>query len=153
MRAAAIAALAGLGLAGCAMQETSPEPVSVFSLSRGDCFSTDAEHTAAFVTPCSEPHLFEVTDVHPVEGDAFPGDEALQALTDELCPAAFADYTGGAPAASDSWAAMGFAPGEAGWDEQDDREIVCVVTPGDGAETSDSAQGVPSDYPTPEGTP
>lgn len=145
-----VALLATLTLAGCA--PNGEEPVSIFELSAGDCFTPDDENTAAFRQPCAEPHMYEVSEVHPLDGDDYPGDEAVQDLVDEFCPAAFALVTGEVPAASEDYGSMAFTPSFEGWNEQGDRSIVCVVTPLYEDTKSGSAAAVPSEAPTPEGT-
>ncbi|MGO1542819.1 MAG: septum formation family protein [Gulosibacter sp.] len=143
----------GALLSGCAVQDEENEPISIFETGAGDCFTADEGNAFAYVVSCSEPHLYEVTTVVAVDGDSFPGDEAIQQLIDENCPQAFADFTGEAPATSTDWSSMAFAPSEGGWNEQGDRNIVCVVTPSNGEAASESAEGVTSEDPTPEGTP
>lgn len=146
--------LAVLGtLTGCAAENEALEPVSIFTTEVGDCFTTDADRTAAFLVSCDAPHVYEVSAVHPLDEGEYPGDDAVQALTEEICPDAFSSYTGGASAASADHASKAFAPTEAGWNEQGDREIICVVTSLYGSSETGSAKAVTWQGTSPEGTP
>ena len=42
--------------------------------------------------PCSEPHDFEVYAAVPLTGDAFPGDDAVDAQADDLCGRVFGPF-------------------------------------------------------------
>lgn len=115
-------------LSGCAAPGDEAEPISIFDTEVGDCFTTDEDHTAAFIVPCTEPHMYEVSALHPIDVEEYPGDDTVQTLADETCPEAFLAYTGEVDTASTEWASMAFAPSEPGWEEQEQRQIVCVVT-------------------------
>ncbi|KAB1643530.1 septum formation family protein [Gulosibacter chungangensis] len=137
----ALALLPGLALlSGCAAPADEAEPIAIFHTEVGQCLNPDQDQTAAFIVPCDQPHLFEVTAVHPIEVADYPGDETIQTLVDETCPDAFFDYTGQAAAASTEWGSVAFAPRGSDWEEQDQRNIVCAVTSLDGEPASGSAK-------------
>ncbi len=61
---------------------------------------------------CSEPHDGEVIAVFDIEGDAYPGDEALLQMAAERCPSEASKYL---YASEDSW------------DESGRREVACIA--------------------------
>ncbi|MDJ1369938.1 septum formation family protein [Gulosibacter molinativorax] len=129
-----------LVLTGCAANDEGTRTVPLFDAEVGECFTTDDEQTTAFVAPCEVEHTYEVAEAHLVEGETYPGDEAIQQQADRVCPEAFLAYTDEPAAASTTWTSMAFAPGEAGWTESNNHSILCVVTPLNGEQATGSAK-------------
>jgi hypothetical protein len=89
----ALAVLAGVLLAACSG--------NVFDLAIGDCFD-DGDMVIGGVeeigdvpmVECSEPHDNEVYAVVTVDGDEFPGEQAIQNTADDMCLEAFDGFVG-----------------------------------------------------------
>ena len=111
-----------------------------FALRVGDCL-TYAEEVPAEVSeeepeleevssvptvPCGDEHDSEVYAAHDLEGEEFPGDDAIIASADELCFADFQPFVG--TAYDDSTLDFTFlAPTATSWEYADDREVLCIV--------------------------
>ncbi|GGA59280.1 hypothetical protein GCM10011490_06590 [Pseudoclavibacter endophyticus] len=134
-------AAAGAALAGCAQAaDTSPVEKPITQLEAGDCFDTDAEFTTALVYPdCSAEHLFEAHHVEELDGDTFPGDDVVQRRANEVCDEQFQVFTGQPVSQNADYASMFLGPTEDSWMTEDDRAVVCVVMPADGAARGGSA--------------
>jgi len=99
----------------------------VFLLTVGDCFN-DPNVDEIFDVPivdCSEPHDYEVFGEFDLEGDAFPGEDALFAQADEGCLAAFQPYIG-VPFEQSTLSFSYYVPTEQSW-ISGDRLVSCLV--------------------------
>lgn len=135
-------ALAAVALltTGCTSPADPPVQKPISQLAQGDCFDTDAEFTTAIVYPdCSSPHLYEAHYLEELEGDPFPGDDAVTARANEVCDAKFLEFIGESVSQSTTYASVFLGPTEESWMTEDDRAIVCVVMPMDGQATEGSA--------------
>lgn len=104
-----------------------------FGYGPAECFDLAADAVDLSETApadCEGPHTSEVIGTHDLEGDAFPGDEAIEETFGELCPRTFTVYVG-SDVESSSLTMWYVAPNEATW-ALGDRELVCVVESGDG---------------------
>lgn len=146
-RAFAIVTLsaAGLALSGCSLLpsltggETATrddsgevvegnESTDVFTLQVGDCLNdATAEDTVETIptVPCTEPHDSEIYASILMEGDIFPGTDAVIAEADAACLDAYAAFTGIEYADSIYYYSYYF-PTEGSW-EGGDREILCTI--------------------------
>jgi hypothetical protein len=91
---------------------------------------------------CAAPHAVEVfaQTQHPAAvREPYPGDEALGGFADQQCAGAFAGYVG-RDFDSSSLSYWMFYPDDQGW-KANDREILCVLGPSDGAPLTRPAQG------------
>ncbi|MEU2201854.1 septum formation family protein [Isoptericola sp. NPDC019482] len=110
-----------------------------FGYGQGECFdlAVDAVDLSEIApADCEGSHTSEVIGTHDLEGDAFPGDEAIEETFNELCPRTFTVYVG-SDIASSSLTMWYVAPNEATW-ALGDRELVCVVEKGDGSQLTGS---------------
>ena len=106
---------------------------SVYSLEVGDCFddppSQAAEVEGVDEASCSESHDNEVYSVadHPASGDApYPDADALDAYSSGYCLSVFETYVG--IDYQESRLEIGyFFPLRDGWEDADDREVVCFL--------------------------
>jgi len=115
---------------------------NVFNLEVGQCFNDpDAvdEVSDVPIVECDVPHDNEVYYLFDLPDGAFPGISSVQASADEGCLAQFETYVGQTyvDSALGYWALY---PTEGSW-EQDDREIVCVLSDWNGGKLSGSMQG------------
>lgn len=149
----AVAAILGatVVLAACA---SGGEKAPILSIGSGTCFTADESSRTAFIVPCTEPHLYEVTGRITLDEGDFPGDAALTERAQQECPIRFTAYTGTEPALSSDLVSLAFTPSATGWSDNGDRTIVCVASPASGSPVSTSAarQSAPADV-APSGAP
>ena len=107
--------------------------VGVFALNVGDCVlnSTETEVQALQAVPCADEHDLEVFALFDMPEGDFPGDAAVDSAADAGCLQRFDAYVGLAYADS-VYAFTYLTPLESGWNEIDDREIVCMLARIDG---------------------
>jgi hypothetical protein len=107
----ALALVALLALAAC------EEGESLLDLEVGDCIvspGADAEEIDAErvrTVDCSDPHDGEVVALFDVEGDDFPGEDALFDMASDGCPSEGSAY---------------IYPTEDSWNEVGSRQITCI---------------------------
>jgi hypothetical protein len=110
---------------------------SVFTLRQGECMN-DASASDAIdgdtdsveqvrKRPCSEPHKYEIYHVHRVEDAQYPGQAAIETLSEKVCLENFVSFVGREYEESDLNYQM-LWPTQSGWDEENDREIVCMLS-------------------------
>ena len=119
---------------------------NVFELAVGDCFDDgemavgDLEEVEDVpLVECSEPHDNEVYAVVTVDGEVFPGEQAIQAQADEVCRDAFDPFVGLGSESS----ALDFGwlvPTADSW-EMGDRVIACFVYRMDLGKVSGTLEG------------
>lgn len=110
-----------------------PGALDVFGVRVGDCLDLDVtDATAAQVTdlaavPCSQPHRHEVFHVGEVTGfDVYPGPSELSSASDGMCLGAFEDYVG-VPYLDSDVQFTYLYPSLASWQDEEDREVVCIL--------------------------
>lgn len=84
------------------------------------------------VVACGEQHSHEIYSVPLVEDDVYPGFEALESFAQAACLRDFEVYVGISAFDSElfySW----IVPTLTSWDEEDDREVLCVAGMRNGA--------------------
>lgn len=133
---ASAAALAGL-LAGCSDGVGgSDAEVTALQLRTGQCFNAPDEPRRldeVDTVPCAEPHENEVfaTFEHPGGPDvAYPGEDEIAAFAESGCADRFEGYVG-APQAGSGLAVGTVFPREESWEEAGDRQVACVLRPGE----------------------
>lgn len=145
-----------LALAGCSDSEPERDPegvvtetaagADVFALKVGDCtmgFNEDTEVAEVDIVPCDQPHVDEYYASVIVEGDAYPGDEAMWAQADTECAAQFETFVGIPYQDSQTLWLSYLTPTQDSW-EDGDREILCSVYEdgaAEGALTTGSLKG------------
>lgn len=106
---------------------------------QGDCFDLPYEATTLEeISPadCDTPHTSEVVGVHTLEGDTFPGTDAIETSFEDLCSRSFTVYVG--IGYEDSSLSMYYiGPDETTWGFGD-RQMLCVVENPDGTPLEDS---------------
>lgn len=100
----------------------------VFTLQVGDCLNEVSSDLVSEVpvVPCSEPHDEEIFFEFRLDGDTYPGVEAIDKAADEACNREFETFVG----MSYQESALGwyrYAPTEEGWDQLNDRVVQCVI--------------------------
>ncbi len=102
----------------------------------GTCLRFDdtvgAEVTELPTVGCGEPHTHEIYAVFESAEAVYPGFEALEDVALTQCLDAFDDYVGISPFESSlvySW----LVPTLNSWNQEDDRESICVVSTSNGA--------------------
>ncbi len=108
-------------------------------LAGGECLSpfTNAWAQTFTVVDCTTPHIGQLTARLPVDGDAYPGAEALATQAADQCQSDAALNASAAAAVGDVQVQGSYAPDQATWD-QGDRFISCFVTRSSGQELTAS---------------
>jgi hypothetical protein len=117
--------------------------VGSLRLKVGDCLGAEVigEVESVPVVPCSESHNSEIFHSFDLVGDVFPGEEATSKLAQEGCVAEFDAFIGLAFAES-VWDITLLHPTEQSWNDVNDRQVRCGVSPVSGEATVGSARGV-----------
>ncbi len=107
---------------------TAAGTVAIDNLAVGDCVESvdnEGSHMSVDVVPCDEPHDNEVFARFDVPGDAWPGEEAVEADAEAGCWDALLEY---APTAYDDpdVTLFHFYPTALSWADGD-REIICLT--------------------------
>lgn len=108
-------------------------------LAGGECLSpfTNAWAQTFTVVDCTTPHIGQLTARLSVDGDAYPGAEALATQAADQCQSDAALNASAAAAVGDVQVQGSYAPDQATWD-QGDRFISCFVTRSSGQELTAS---------------
>jgi hypothetical protein len=98
-------------------------------LAGGECLSpfTNAWAQTFTVVDCATPHIAQLTARLAVEGDTYPGAEALATRAADQCQSDAALNASAAAAVGDVQVQGSYAPDQASWD-QGDRFVSCFVT-------------------------
>ena len=107
---------------------TEPASISVFDVQVGDCLESveaDAQTSSLDGVPCSDPHVGEAVARFSLPEGAYPGDDAVLATGDDRCPQALAERV--RPAQRQGLEDFYLYPTQTSWEQQDDREIVCIA--------------------------
>ena len=92
------------------------------------------------VVPCDVSHTHEIfAKVADTADDVYPGMSALVAFAEAECYARFEEYVGINPFDSDLFIDW-IVPSLDGWNDEDDREVLCVLGRQDGAPLTASAR-------------
>jgi hypothetical protein len=105
----------------------------------GDEVGADVERLPE--VPCEDPHTHEIFAVVDSSNETYPGFEALEAEAQAACFEPFEDYVGISAFDSElfySW----LVPTLTSWEQDDDREIVCVAGENNGAPLVGSVRGL-----------
>jgi hypothetical protein len=129
--------LSGCGLFG---QDKPGKDISTLDIAVGQCFTppttVKAELSTLRALPCDVEHTQEAYAVVPysTSGDGkakpdeqYPGSDVLTAFADSTCAQRYADYVG-VPYTDSSLYFTYLLPSARGWESEDDRSIVCLVT-------------------------
>jgi len=101
--------------------------VSVYALAPGDCVANEtlADVVSLDLVDCVQPHWYEAFATTSLDGDNFPGDDAVEDVAGGYCQGQFATYS----SSDDSSLLLESAgPTEFTWTELGDRLLVCLVT-------------------------
>jgi hypothetical protein len=99
-----------------------------------------AEVTKLPVIDCAEPHTHEVYATVVSSESVYPGVDALGSFAQVKCLSAFEDFVGISAFDSDlsySW----LVPTLKSWNDDDDRDVLCVLARRDGSPLVGSMQG------------
>lgn len=116
-----------------------PAPRPIAELEAGQCFDLAADAATAVVAPdCGWAHDYEVAGILELQGDAYPGEAAVQTQADRDCADAFAAFAGRIPDAAPELRAAYLGPSGASW-AAGDRALVCLIASADGTPRTASA--------------
>ncbi|WP_083940719.1 septum formation family protein [Schaalia vaccimaxillae] len=134
VRGACIALLVTVVLGAAACSDSSARSLKV-----GDCLQMPTANSVTVEKrSCSELHQAEVSLVHEVEGDTFPGEGTLDRQAETVCIDSFEDYVG-SPYISSALEVTWTRPTVESW-EQGDRTIACLVHVMNGGDLDRSAK-------------
>ncbi len=122
----------------------SGDEIGVFEVELGDCLllpsgSSEGEVETLDTISCAQPHDGEVlalTEIALGFGEPYPGDEFIEQQAQVDCVQAFNDVTGVDFFQDLDWDLTWLTPTVGSWEQLNDREIVCIVTPLDGEPTT-----------------
>ena len=119
---------------------TEQEDIGVFRIRTGDCLMLPGELGSQVETleaiPCAEPHNAEVLTTTMIADGDYPGLDAVIAQAEEDCLREFQRITGNDFMTDPDWDMTFLYPTQESWEQIDDREIVCIVTPLAGGTTT-----------------
>jgi hypothetical protein len=140
--ASAPAATAAPVIAAPAVSAKTTE-VAVFKIKVGDCLNGDPTAASAESMDrldCAAPHLYEAYHVQALTGDSFPGEKSVREQGDSICTAQFAAFVG--KSFDDSELTLtAMYPTVESWEQQSDRDILCLITTQDDSKRSGTAKG------------
>ena len=128
-----------LGCSGCwtGGSKSKAKQISVFDVKPGDCFGAPgqvkAELTKLSSVACSAPHTQEAyakVGYRSKDGSTpstYPGDALLKSFADGACAQEFTGYVGTDYLDSSLFFTY-LLPSARGWEQQQDRNVVCFVT-------------------------
>lgn len=146
------AGLLALGLAACSDDgDADGRLASVFTLALGDCLNDghriEAEDPDAASEvqsmrklDCAQPHQYEVYHVHRMDEVRRPDEAAMDLLAGTVCKSKFNSFVGRAydDSVLDYYTLW---PTAVGWEDENDREIVCMIAHADGEMLVGSRRG------------
>jgi len=101
---------------------------SVFSIEQGDCLieAVTDEQSSVPIVPCDQPHDSEVYTAFAMDEGDYPGAEAISEIAGEGCLARFEPIFREAYEISPYFVSFLF-PTEVSWNDEDDREVLCLA--------------------------
>ncbi len=136
----AIAAFLALALGACGLGKNPDAPrdengkvteqadIGAYKVRNGDCLLNPgmSGFTTVTVTPCSAEHDLEAFAQTPVTGDTYPGDDAVQKQYTDFCSAEFKKLMN-TDVKTSVYSTTGLYPNQKSWDENEDRQILCLI--------------------------
>lgn len=115
----------------------------VFSLKVGDCMMTQSGETItdAPVVPCKDAHDEEIYASLKVPDGDYPGDDAIQQQGFTDCGTKFTEFIG-LDADTSKYDYWPMPPTKDGWEQANDREILCVAYADDESQVTGSLKGI-----------
>ena len=109
--------------------------LGVFAVQEGDCVNFPEDDTAiqSFdAVACEEPHDGEIYELFDITGfDEYPGDAEISTQAGEGCRSAFESFVGIDYDSSVLFFTF-LSPSQGTWNDFDDREVICIITPAEG---------------------
>ena len=126
---AAITTFVGLGVAGVFDDGVYTGTVSQAGTTTvGECMVSSSDLEANRVVPCARPHDQEVYLVGRLPSGDYPGDTAVEDLAEGICRRGFSGYVG-SDYDDSSYDYAFYAPDDDEWVDDEERRVVCVITP------------------------
>ena len=150
IRASVVVLFSGLialgGLSACSDDKdpNAPDSKGALDVTTGECLLVDdvlgAEVSKLPVVDCDTPHSHEIfARENDTTSDVYPGLSALETFAEVSCYGAFESFVGISPFDS-SLAITWLVPSLDGWNDEDDRTVLCVLTRRDGGQLETSAR-------------
>lgn len=126
--------------------ETSSAPedkgteTSIWDIKPGDCFSYESTGSAidkvTLFKSCDSKHQYEAFHAANMTGDkTYPGDYSVQDFAEKECGKKFDSWVNDSGDFSYNY----IGPSQESWEQNDDREVLCVAEPRFSSETTGSA--------------
>jgi hypothetical protein len=112
--------------------------ISVFDVQVGDCLELPAESEDIYsvtAVPCAQKHGAEAFARWKLKGEDFPGDKRVIRTADAGCSQRFATFVG-RPLEKSRLEVMMVYPTRTSWNFQDDRSVICLITPPEGRQVT-----------------
>lgn len=124
-----------------------PDSKGALTVDAGECLFVDstvgAEVSKLPVIECTKAHTHEIfAKIDGIESDVYPGLTALETYAEQECYGpAFTDFVGISPFDSALFITW-IVPSLDGWNDEDDRTVLCILGRRDGAQLETSAKGL-----------
>ena len=130
--------------AGAIASEGAVDP---FEVKLGDCVDQPVSSTeqveeveSVKAVPCAQPHDGEVYAVFDLPDGDFPGESEVSKAGEDRCVEQFATFVG-KPYEDSQYDITSLFPTRESWEEQDDREYVCIVVAPEGQQVTGTLKG------------
>jgi Septum formation len=118
------------------------QEVTVFKIKVGDCLNSDPNAGSVESMDkldCSAPHLYEAYHSEMLADGDFPGEKSVSDSGDTVCKAHFEKFIGKGFDDSEL-TLLSLYPSSESWKQENDREIICMITTQDDSKRSGSAK-------------
>ena len=136
-----------MGLTACSddPDPNAPKSEAVLDVDTGQCLLVDevldAEISKLPVVGCDEPHSHEIFATVVETSEVYPGLSALETFAERECYGDFEEFVGISPFDSSLFITW-IVPSLAGWNDEDDRTVLCILGRQDGGQLETTAKGL-----------
>jgi len=144
---ALISVLALTGLVACSddTDPDAPKTEGVLEVDTGQCLLVDealgAEVSKLPVIECDKPHSHEIFATVENTTEVYPGLTALETFAERECYGDFEGFVGISPFDSSLFITW-MVPSLDGWNDEDDRTVLCILGRKDGGQLQTTAKGL-----------
>ncbi len=138
-----------VGLAACSSDKDpdAPDSKGALTVDAGECLFVKADIGAEVsklpVIDCTKPHTHEIfAKVDGIDSEVYPGLTALETYAEQECYGpAFTEFVGISPFDSALFITW-IVPSLDGWNDEDDRTVLCILGRRDSGELKTSVKGL-----------
>lgn len=141
-----VLAIGGLGACSDDKDPNAPDSKGALDVETGECLLVDsalgAEVSKLPVIDCDKPHTHEVfARVVDTDSEVYPGLTALETFAERECYRDFEGFVGISPFDSALFITW-IVPSLDGWNDEDDRTVLCILGRQDDGQLKTSAKGL-----------